>query len=104
MLTFKWDEIQASPSTAEALKYGRRLSDKILVAFHHACDVRDIQTAEELLGTLDRLIKRPTSAEGHNPRKVGETLIDANYRLWELRQNKLSLSGPPAPRLWTHNQ
>ena len=33
--------------------YTKRLSDKILVAFHLACDQRDIDIASELLHVLD---------------------------------------------------
>jgi uncharacterized membrane-anchored protein len=86
MADIKWDKTQASPSTAEALKYGRRLSDKILIAFHHACDAEDISTAEELLGTLGRLIARPVLTETYDRRKIAETQADANYRLWDLKR------------------
>jgi len=87
MAEFRWDEIQGSPATAEALKFGRRLSDKILIAFHHACDARDISTAEDLLATLGRLIARPVAVESFDRRKVVETLADANYRLWDLKRH-----------------
>jgi hypothetical protein len=86
MSDFRWDEIEGSPATAEALKHGRRLSDKILIAFHHACDARDVDTAEGLLATLDRLISRPVPVETPDRRKVVETLADANYRLWDLKR------------------
>ena len=32
-----------------APRYSRRLSDKIFLAFHHACDQRDYEIAERLL-------------------------------------------------------
>ncbi len=83
---FRWDEIRGGPATAEALKYGRRLSDKILIAFHHACDARDIDAAEDLLWVLSRLIARPVVVESIDRRKVVETLADANYRLWDLKR------------------
>jgi hypothetical protein len=92
MNNFRWDEIQAGPATTEALKYGRRLSDKLLVAFHHACDTRDVRTAEELIVILDRLAKGPGFTKDQDRRKAGETLVDANYRLWDLKQNQ---SSPP---------
>ena len=90
----EWDYGQAVPSTMEALKYGRRLSDKILIAFHHACDKNDILTAEELLGTLGRLIARPVLTEAVDRRKIAETLADGNYRLWDLKRQ---VSQVPAP-------
>jgi len=94
---FRWDEIQASPATAEALKYGRRLSDKILIAFHHACDARDIPTAEDLLGILSRLISRPLVVEPYDRRKVVETLADAKYRLWDMKHQEVTHSDTDAP-------
>ena len=36
----------------------RRLSDKILIAFHQACDQVDIEVAGELLNVLEFMIKR----------------------------------------------
>jgi hypothetical protein len=87
----RWDETQASPATAEALKYGRRLTDKILIAFHHACDSEDILTAEDLLGTLGRLIARPMLHQNVDRRKIAETLADANYRLGDLKRQLLLL-------------
>ena len=33
----------------------RRLSDKILIAFHHACDQADLEVAEQLLSMLDTI-------------------------------------------------
>ena len=36
----------------------RRLSDKILVAFHHACDQGDFEVAEYLLQVLEMMLKR----------------------------------------------
>ena len=101
MSNFKWDEIQASPATVEALKYGRRLADKILIAFHHACDKRDILTAEDLLATLNRLIARPLLTEKHDRRKIAETQADANYRLWDLKRQQAQL--PVIERLTVEN-
>ncbi len=89
----EWDDMQASPATAEALKHGRRLTDKILIAFHHACDTRDIATAEDLLWTLDRLIARPVLTEGPDRRKIVETFVDANYRLGDVKRRISSSLG-----------
>jgi len=87
MTELNWEEMQASPATAEALKYGRRLTDKILIAFHHACDKQDILAAEDLLWTLDRLIARPVLTEGPDRRKIVETFVDANYRLGDIKRH-----------------
>jgi len=97
MNKIKWDKMQASPATAEALKYRRRLSDKILIAFHDACDKRDILTAEDLLATLGRLIARPALREMHDRRKIAETQADANYRLYDLKRTESLAPGIGSP-------
>ncbi len=97
MSNIKWDENQASPATAEALKYGRRLSDRILIAFHQACDNRDVHTAGDLLDTLGRLIARPVLIERHDRRKIAETQADANYRLWDLKRQQSSAPSIDCP-------
>lgn len=64
---------------------GRRLSDKILVAFHQACDQGDLDVAEQLLNVLEfMLTRRPLPAEG-NRRRSMEGLVAAHERLWHLR-------------------
>ena len=63
----------------------RRLSDKILIAFHHACDQEDFEVAEELLRLLElMLIRRPIQPDV-NRRKNMESLVAAHERLWLLR-------------------
>jgi len=71
------------PTIPPHLRYARRLSDKILIAFHHACDQTDIKVAAELLGVLDFMGKRPTQARGD--RRSEENLVAAHERLWLLR-------------------
>ena len=47
---------------AAAPRHTRRLSDKILIAFHHACDQGDFEVAEELLRILEMMLtRRPAS-------------------------------------------
>ena len=72
-------------STTLAPRHGRRLSDKILVAFHHACDIGDFEIAEGLLRMLEvMLTRRPTSADLGRRRSM-ESLVAAHERLWHLR-------------------
>ena len=66
----------------------RRLSDKIRVAFHTACDERAVETAERLLSQLDELIHcppvLPTGADRRQPESLAalcERL--ANLLLWQ---------------------
>lgn len=66
-------------------RYSRRLSDKILIAFHHACDQDDYEIAEDLLGILERLLTRRSIHPDANRRKSIESLVAAHERLWHLR-------------------
>ena len=63
----------------------RRLSDHILIAFHSACDQADLETADRLIGILERIVLR-RSPEGHSVRRTDlELLVAAHGRLWDLR-------------------
>lgn len=71
-----------SPSTP---RYSRRLSDKILIAFHHACDQGDFEVAEQLLHVLEMMLtRRPLTPDGTRRRNM-ESLVAAHERLWHLR-------------------
>jgi hypothetical protein len=73
----------ASPTTAP--RYSRRLSDKILIAFHHACDQGDLEVAEQLLHVLEMMLtRRPLTPDGTRRRNM-ESLVAAHERLWHLR-------------------
>jgi hypothetical protein len=75
------------PGTADPKPhYKRRLSDKILIAFHHACDQRDIEVAEHLLGVLEFMSKRTRGHAGRE-RRFEDSLIAAHERLWLLRHS-----------------
>jgi hypothetical protein len=68
-----------------APRYSRRLSDKILIAFHHACDQADFDVAEQLLRILENLLtRRPYTPDGNRRRSI-ESLVAAHERLWHLR-------------------
>jgi hypothetical protein len=66
-------------------RYSRRLSDKILAAFHHACDQSDLEVAEQLLRTLELLVTRRPLTPDANRRRSLEGLVAAHERLWHLR-------------------
>lgn len=70
------------PDTKLAPFPSRRLSDKILVAFHHACDQADFEVAERLIRILEIIGSRTTSAFD---RRQKESFVHAHRRLWELR-------------------
>ena len=78
---------QAAPQ-----RYTRRLSDKVLVAFHHACDQGDFEVAEHLLHVLEMMLtRRPLTPDGTRRRNM-ESLVAAHERLWHLRH-------PDAPQI-----
>ena len=72
-------------------RYSRRLSDKILVAFHHACDQADYEIAEQLLRILEDMLTRRTVPPDANRRKSIESLVAAHERLWHLRHPEKNL-------------
>ena len=67
--------------------YTRRLSDKILMAFHQSCDQGDHEVAEQLLRVLEMMAKRgPTAREKR--RHDMEAVVAAHERLWHLRHSE----------------
>ena len=78
-------ESGAERGAAMAPRHTRRLSDKILIAFHHACDQSDFEVANDLLVILEKMLKRPASGSDTNRRKSIESLVAAHERLWMLR-------------------
>jgi hypothetical protein len=80
------DEDTAKETTIGPVpRYSRRLSDKILIAFHHACDQGDFEVAEQLLHILEMMLtRRPLTPDGTRRRNM-ESLVAAHERLWHLR-------------------
>ncbi len=79
------EDIGRETGTGAAPRYSRRLSDKILIAFHHACDQSDFEVAEELLRVLEMMLtRRPLTPDGTRRRNM-ESLVAAHERLWHLR-------------------
>lgn len=75
--------------SAAAPRYSRRLSDKILIAFHHACDQADFEVAEQLLHILEMMLtRRPLTPDGTRRRNM-ESLVAAHERLWHLRHSNV---------------
>jgi hypothetical protein len=66
-------------------RYTRRLSDKILIAFHQACDQRDIEIAGRLLDVLEFMVHRTHHLPDGKDRRSKESLVAAHERLWLLR-------------------
>ena len=78
-------EVDERPETGKsgAPRHTRRLSDKILIAFHAACDQGEFEVAERLLRVLEMVLKRPPP-EGSR-RRNADSLVAAYERLWNLR-------------------
>ena len=68
-----------------APRYSRRLSDKILIAFHHACDQGDLDVAEQLLHVVEGLLTRRPLVPDGSRRRNAESLVAAYERLWHLQ-------------------
>jgi len=79
------DDAPRETGAVVAPRYSRRLSDKVLIAFHHACDQADFEVAEQLLHILERMLtRRPLTPDGTRRRNM-ESLVAAHERLWHLR-------------------
>jgi hypothetical protein len=75
-----------------APRHKRRLSDLILIAFHHACDLPDVEAASELLHILDFMTIRHPSLPTGRERRVQEGLVAAHERLWQIRHSTPSIA------------
>lgn len=79
------DDQPRDTAPAAAPRYSRRLSDKILIAFHQACDQGDYEVAEQLLHILEQMLQRRPTVTDTNRRRSMESLVAAHERLWYLR-------------------
>ena len=70
---------------ATAPRYTRRLSDKILVAIHTACDRGELEIGWELLQVLEGMVTRRSADSGDRRRQNLDGLVMAHERLWALR-------------------
>jgi len=70
-------------------RYTRRLSDKILIAFHHACDQADLEVADQLLHILEMMLTRRPLTPDPGRRRNMESLVAAHERLWHLRHQNI---------------
>jgi hypothetical protein len=75
--------------TAIMSRYTRRLSDKILIAFHQACDQAHFKVAERFQKVLESMIaaqRRARALRGSERRWDQGAVIAAHERLWQLRR------------------
>lgn len=66
-------------------RYNRRLTDKIFLAFHHACDQDDLQVATQLVSILEMLTARIPLNENANRRRDLGNLVAAYERIRDLQ-------------------
>ena len=76
---------EETPQATTTVRYTRRLSDKILIAFHQACDQGDLEVADQLLRILEMMLSRKPLTPDGSRRKNMESLVAAHERLWHLR-------------------
>ena len=69
------------------IRYTRRLSDHVLIAFHHACDQDDIEVARSLLDVLEFMARRRRTPGGRE-RRAEENLVAAYERLWHIQHRE----------------
>jgi hypothetical protein len=79
--------LEARPDPAVP-RQSRRLSDKILIAFHHACDQQELEVAEQLLRIVETMLRRRDGTTDANRRRSLDTLVAAHERLWHLRNRE----------------
>jgi hypothetical protein len=68
-----------------AQRQRRQVSDDILVAFHFACDVKDLLIAQRLLQAFEALLQGRVNTPDFNRGRAVATLVAAHERLWNLR-------------------
>jgi hypothetical protein len=78
--TLEGPQTDAGPHRAK-----QRLSDRILVAFHLACDQQDMEAAFDLLRVLEFMARRPPNLPTGRERRAEASLVAAHERLWEIR-------------------
>ena len=91
-------------SNASPTRHKRRLSDHVLIAFHHACDQGNIEAARRLLDVLEFMVRRPRPSPDGRERRAKESLVAAHERLWLIQHQEASdcsatrvMAGPRQP-------
>ena len=80
------DKIGREAAPVGARRCNRLRSDKILIAFHEACDQADYDIADQLLQVFGAMLKRRLmTADGNRRRSMETALVAAHERMWHLR-------------------
>ncbi len=84
-------EFSTGPSLVSA-RHDRRLSDKVLAAFHAACDANEFDIARQLIEILEGIFNKQAVFDGSaGERRSLDGLVDAHQRLWLMR-NRMNYS------------
>ncbi len=65
----------------------RRLSDKLLISFHQACEQEDYEIAGQLLHVLESTVSYRSSSWDAKERRTATTVVAAYERLWHARHS-----------------
>ena len=84
------DSGTSTTSSFAGVKHNRRLSDKVLAAFHAACDADELVVAKQLIEILEGIFTKQAAFDGSaGERKSLDGLVDAHQRLW-LMKNQMN--------------
>ena len=84
--TIRFPPAPPNERTASMPRYTRRLSDKLLMVFHSACDQGRLEVAESVLDLAEQVVRRdPPPQQPERRRQDMVAIVQAYERLWELR-------------------
>lgn len=84
--TIRFPPAPPAERAASLPRYTRRLSDKLLMVFHSACDQGRLDVAESVLDLAEQVVRRdPPPAQPERRRQDMVAIVQAYERLWELR-------------------
>jgi hypothetical protein len=71
------------------IRYRRRLSDDLIIAFHAACDHDEVEIARHLIGVLECSMRQPTTVPEGEQSRVRRSLVAAYERLWDMQHREV---------------
>lgn len=76
------DRLDTAAAVSPSAPRGRRLTDKLMIAFHQACDQSDFEVANALITLVEEMLRRTRNPD---QRRRVESLVPAYERLWFLK-------------------
>ena len=74
-----------APRDVPPPRQSRKLADKVLTAFHQACDQSEFEVARKLLDIYEFMTLRRDLPVDAGRRRAMDALVAAHERLWNLR-------------------